>query len=123
MAADPTGRRSTLWSATQIPHILQPQLAAAVTGTPEHKLRVIAPDVGGGFGGKLQVTPEEVLSLLAATRLGKPVKWTETRSESLLSAHHGRDQIQDIAIAAKRDGTVSAWRSTCSPTWAPTCAW
>ena len=74
---------------------------------PEHKLRVIAPDVGGGFGGKLQVTPEEMLASSRRGKLGKPVKYTETRSESLLSAHHGRDQIQDITLAAKRDGTVT----------------
>ncbi|MDX6571779.1 MAG: aerobic carbon-monoxide dehydrogenase large subunit, partial [Gaiellales bacterium] len=91
--------------STQVPHILRLMLAM-VTGTPEHKLRVIAPDVGGGFGGKLQVTPEEVLTLLVAKRLGKPVKWTETRSESLMSAHHGRDQIQYIDIAADREGNV-----------------
>src|SRR3954452_23868410 len=95
----------TMWSSTQVPHILRLMLAM-VTGTPEHKLRVIAPDVGGGFGGKLQVTPEEVLSLLVAKRVGKPVKWTETRSESLMSAHHGRDQIQYIDIAADREGNV-----------------
>src|SRR5581483_2750668 len=76
-------------------------------GMPEHKVRVIAPDVGGGFGGKLQVTPEETLTLLVARRMGKPVKWTETRSESMMTAHHGRDQIQDITIAARRDGTVT----------------
>ena len=107
MVVDPSGEQLTMWSATQIPHILK-TLAAATTGMPEHKLRVIAPDVGGGFGGKLQVTPEEILVLAASVKLGKPVKWTETRSESLLSAHHGRDQIQDITIAAKRDGTVLA---------------
>ena len=61
--------------------------------------------------------------LLGAGKLGKPVKWTETRSESLLTAHHGRDQIQDITIAADRDGTVPAWTWTCSPTWAPTSRW
>src|SRR5205085_5454861 len=88
----PQGDNFTMWSSTQVPHILRLMLAM-VTGTPEHKLRVIAPDVGGGFGGKLQVTPEEVITLLVAKRLGKPVKWTETRSESLMSAHHGRDQI------------------------------
>ncbi|MBM7771563.1 carbon-monoxide dehydrogenase large subunit [Actinokineospora baliensis] len=103
---DPTGEQTTVWSATQIPHILRLMLALT-TGTPEHKLRVIAPDVGGGFGGKLQVTPEEVVSLVVATRLGKPVKWTETRSESLLSAHHGRDQVQKLTLAARRDGTVT----------------
>ncbi|RLK59725.1 xanthine dehydrogenase family protein molybdopterin-binding subunit [Actinokineospora cianjurensis] len=103
---DPTGEQTTVWSATQIPHILRLMLALT-TGTPEHKLRVIAPDVGGGFGGKLQVTPEEVVALVVATRLGKPVKWTESRSESLLSAHHGRDQVQKLTLAARRDGTVT----------------
>ncbi|CRK60258.1 Carbon monoxide dehydrogenase large chain [Alloactinosynnema sp. L-07] len=103
---DPTGEQYTMWSATQIPHILRLMLALT-TNTPEHKVRVIAPDVGGGFGGKLQVTPEEVVCLLAAKRLGKPVKWTESRSESLLSAHHGRDQLQKLTLAANRDGTVT----------------
>lgn len=102
----PLGEGFTMWSATQVPHILRTMLALTL-GVPEHKIRVIAPDVGGGFGGKLQVTPEEVISALVARRLGKPVKYTETRSESLMSAHHGRDQIQDITITAKRDGTVT----------------
>ena len=106
VVVDPTGEQYTMWSATQIPHILR-LMVALTTGTPEHKVRVIAPDVGGGFGGKLQVTPEEVVCLLLAKRLGKPVKWTETRSESLLSAHHGRDQIQKLTLSAKRDGTVT----------------
>jgi carbon-monoxide dehydrogenase large subunit len=101
----PQGDNYTMWSATQVPHILRLMLAM-VTGTPEHKIRVIAPDVGGGFGGKLQVTPEEVITLLVAKRVGKPVKWTETRSESLMSAHHGRDQIQYIDIASDREGNV-----------------
>jgi carbon-monoxide dehydrogenase large subunit len=109
VVVQPQGDNYTLWSSTQIPHILRVMLAM-VTGVPEHKLRVIAPDVGGGFGGKLQVTPEEVLSLLIARRLGKPVKWTETRSESLMSAHHGRDQIQYIDIASDREGNVKGLR-------------
>ena len=96
----------TMWSATQIPHILR-TLLGVVLGIPEQKIRVIAPDVGGGFGGKIAVMPEEVLCTLTALRLNKPVKWTESRSESLLSAHHGRDQIQDITITAKKDGTVT----------------
>jgi carbon-monoxide dehydrogenase large subunit len=103
---DPTGEQITLWSSTQIPHILRFLLAAQL-GVPEHKIRVIAPDVGGGFGGKLQVTPEDFLTFLVARRLGKPVKYTESRSESLLSGHHGRDQIQKLTLSAKRDGTVT----------------
>ena len=105
VVVQPQGDNYTMWSATQIPHILRVMLAL-VTGIPEHKLRVIAPDVGGGFGGKLQVTPEEILALVMARRLGKPVKWTETRSESLMTAHHGRDQIQYIDIAADREGNI-----------------
>ncbi|CDZ89721.1 xanthine dehydrogenase family protein molybdopterin-binding subunit [Rhodococcus ruber] len=105
VVVDPTGPQITVWSATQVPHILKIMLAMTL-GIPEHKLRVIAPDVGGGFGGKLQVTPEELLALLVARRLGKPVKYTETRSESMVAAHHGRDQIQKLTLAARRDGTV-----------------
>ncbi len=109
VVVQPQGDNFTMWSATQIPHVLRVMLAM-VTGVPEHKLRIIAPDVGGGFGGKLQVNPEEVLALLVARRLGKPVKWTETRSESLMTAHHGRDQIQYIDIAADREGNVKGLR-------------
>jgi carbon-monoxide dehydrogenase large subunit len=109
VVVQPQGENFTLWSSTQIPHILRLMLAM-VTGIAEHKIRVVAPDVGGGFGGKLQVTPEEVISLLVARRLGKPVKWNETRSESLMSAHHGRDQIQYIDIAADREGNIKGLR-------------
>jgi carbon-monoxide dehydrogenase large subunit len=105
-AVDPTGEQITMWSATQVPHILKLMLALTLW-IPESKLRVIAPDVGGGFGGKLQVTPEEVITLLAARRTGKPCKYTETRSESLMAAHHGRDQWQKLTLAAKADGTVT----------------
>lgn len=103
---DPTGTQITMWSATQVPHILR-VMSALTLGIPEHKLRVIAPDVGGGFGGKIGVLPEEMMSLLVAQKLGKPVKWNETRSETMLAAHHGRDQIQDITISATRDGQVT----------------
>jgi aerobic carbon-monoxide dehydrogenase large subunit len=101
----PLGEEYTLWSATQIPHVLR-FLLAAITGIPEQNLRVIAPDVGGGFGSKLQVTAEEELALLIARKLGKPVKWTESRSEGNLTVHHGRDQWQRIKIAADRDGRI-----------------
>jgi aerobic carbon-monoxide dehydrogenase large subunit len=107
VVVDPTTEQLTMWSSTQVPHVLRIMLGLTL-GLPEHKLRIIAPDVGGGFGGKLQVIPEEILATLVARRLGKPVKWTETRSESMVSGHHGRDQIQDITVAAKRDGSVTA---------------
>ncbi|HEX6876806.1 MAG TPA: xanthine dehydrogenase family protein molybdopterin-binding subunit [Nocardioidaceae bacterium] len=106
VVVDPTGEQLTMWSATQIPHILR-YLLAATTGVPESKIRVIAPDVGGGFGGKLQSTPEEWITWLAARRTGKPVKYTETRSESLMAGHHGRDQWQRLTLAATKDGTVT----------------
>ncbi|PZG33613.1 carbon monoxide dehydrogenase [Spongiactinospora gelatinilytica] len=105
VVATTDGDTCTLYSATQIPHVLRVMLALT-TGIPEHRLRVIAPDVGGGFGSKLQVTAEEVLLLLMTRRLGRPVKWTESRSEGNLTVHHGRDQIQRVKLAADRDGRV-----------------
>ena len=103
---DPTGEQITMWSATQIPHILRLMLALTL-GISESKVRVIAPDVGGGFGGKLQVTPEEVITMLAARRTGKPCKYTETRSESLMAAHHGRAQVQRLKLSATKDGILT----------------
>ena len=73
---------------------------------PQNKLRVVAPDVGGGFGSKLQFYREEILATVLCQKLGKPVKWTESRSENMVATHHGRDQIQDIQLAVKRDGTI-----------------
>ncbi|MCW2916421.1 MAG: aldehyde oxidase and xanthine dehydrogenase molybdopterin binding protein, partial [Actinomycetia bacterium] len=105
VVCEPLGDEFTLWSATQIPHILRLMLAM-VTGIPEHKLRVIAPDVGGGFGSKLQVYGEEVICLLLARRLGRPIKWTESRSEGTMATHHGRDQIQRLTLAAESDGKI-----------------
>jgi carbon-monoxide dehydrogenase large subunit len=99
------GDEYTLWSATQIPHVLRVMLALT-TGIPEQNLRVIAPDVGGGFGSKLQVTAEEVLALLISRKVGRPVKWTESRSEGNLTVHHGRDQWQRIKLAADSDGRI-----------------
>nr|BFD81076.1 molybdopterin-dependent oxidoreductase [Streptomyces sp. Xyl84] len=95
----------TVYSATQIPHILRIMLSV-VTGVPEHKLRVVAPDVGGGFGSKLQVYGEEAVALAVARELGRPVKWTESRSEGYLATHHGRGMIQDIELAATREGRL-----------------
>ena len=95
----------TVYSATQIPHILRLMLALT-TGIPEQKLRVVAPDVGGGFGSKLDVYAEEVIALVVARKLGRPVKWTASRSEGYQTTVHGRDQIQDLEIAATRDGRI-----------------
>jgi aerobic carbon-monoxide dehydrogenase large subunit len=95
----------TVYSSTQIPHVLRVMLALT-TGIPEHKIRVITPDVGGGFGSKLNVYAEEVIALILAKRLGRPVRWTESRSEGYQATIHGRDQIQDIEIAARADGKI-----------------
>jgi aerobic carbon-monoxide dehydrogenase large subunit len=99
----------TLWSTTQVPHIARTTLSM-VCGISEAKLRVIAPDVGGGFGSKLNVYAEEALALAVARRLGRPVKWTEGRTEGYVSTIHGRDQVQEIELAATADGTITAVR-------------
>jgi carbon-monoxide dehydrogenase large subunit len=99
----------TMWSATQVPHIARVTLSGT-TGIPETKLRVIAPDVGGGFGSKLNVYAEEALCLVLARRLGLPVKWTEERSENYVATIHGRDVLQDIELAATAEGTITAVR-------------
>jgi carbon-monoxide dehydrogenase large subunit len=100
----------TLWSTTQVPHIARVTLSG-VTGIPEAKLRVIAPDVGGGFGSKLNVYAEEALALALARRLGRAVKWTESRSEGYVSTIHGREQIQEIDLAATAEGKITAVRT------------
>ncbi|TVR30459.1 MAG: xanthine dehydrogenase family protein molybdopterin-binding subunit, partial [Nitriliruptor sp.] len=102
-------RETTLWSATQVPHILRLMLALTC-GVPEHELRVVAPDVGGGFGSKLNVYAEEAICLVLARKLGKPVKWTETRSEGYQATIHGRDQIQDVSLAFNEDHTIRGMR-------------
>jgi carbon-monoxide dehydrogenase large subunit len=108
--AEVRGDSLTLYTSTQIPHITRFQLSLML-GIPEDKLRVIAPDVGGGFGSKLQVYAEEALVAALAKRLGRPVKWTETRSENMTTSHHGRDQVDYVTLAAKRDGTLTGCRS------------
>jgi carbon-monoxide dehydrogenase large subunit len=100
----------TMWSATQVPHIARVTLSM-VTGVPEAKLRVIAPDVGGGFGSKLNVYAEEALALALARRLGRPIKWIETRSEGYLATIHGRDVVQEIELAATAEGKIRAVRT------------
>jgi aerobic carbon-monoxide dehydrogenase large subunit len=99
----------TLWSSTQIPHILRLTLAG-VLGIPEARLRVIAPDVGGGFGSKLEVYAEEALSLALARRMHRPVKWIEGRTEAYNATIHGRDVLQEIELAATSEGKITAVR-------------
>ena len=99
----------TLWSSTQIPHLMRTQVALMI-GMPENKLRVITPEVGGGFGSKLNVYAEEALLGWISMQLGKPVKWIETRRENIQATIHGRGQVGDIGVAFKNDGTLTGLR-------------
>jgi carbon-monoxide dehydrogenase large subunit len=99
----------TLYSSTQIPHLLR-TLVAQMLGLAENRLRVIAPEVGGGFGSKLNVYAEEALMCFVSMRIGKPVKWIESRRENFQSTIHGRGHVDYYEIAAKRDGTVLGLR-------------
>jgi len=105
----PHGGDITLYSATQIPHILK-VMAAATTGIPENQIRVIAPAVGGGFGAKLNVNPDEILALTLANKLGRAVRWTESRTEAAGSTHQGRGQLQHIELAADSNGKLQGVR-------------
>ena len=105
----PFGGDMTLYSSTQVPHILK-VMTALTLGIPEHQLRVIAPAVGGGFGSKLNVYAEELLCVALARRHALPVRWTETRSEGCQATIHGRGQIQDIELAADADGRLTGLR-------------
>ena len=100
----------TLWATSQNPHIVR-FLLSLDTGIPEQKIRVIAPEVGGGFGSKIPHYPEDSMVIFASKKLGCPVKWAETRSENYRSTIHGRDHIQDVEMAAKKDGTILALRA------------
>ncbi|MBM3726187.1 MAG: xanthine dehydrogenase family protein molybdopterin-binding subunit [Acidobacteria bacterium] len=95
----------TLYSSTQVPHLLR-TLIALMLGLPENKTRVVAPEMGGGFGSKLNVYAEEALMGFVAMKIGKPVKWIESRRENYLTTIHGRGHVDYFEIAAKRDGTI-----------------
>jgi carbon-monoxide dehydrogenase large subunit len=97
----------TLWTSTQVPHLVRTLLPGLV-GVPENKTRIVAPEVGGGFGSKLNLYAEEVLAAHLARRLGAPVKWIETRRENAAATIHGRDQVGEYEVAVKKDGTVLA---------------
>src|SRR5882762_6101552 len=99
----------TVWSSTQIPHLLRTQLALMI-GIPENKLRVITPEVGGGFGSKLNVYAEEALLGWISMQLAKPVKWIESRRENMQATIHGRAQVGTIEVGVKNDGTITGLR-------------
>ena len=99
----------TVWSSTQIPHLLRTQLALMI-GIPENKLRVITPEVGGGFGSKLNVYAEEALLGWISMQLGKPVKWIESRRENMQATIHGRAQVGTVEVGVKNDGTITGLR-------------
>jgi carbon-monoxide dehydrogenase large subunit len=106
--ADYRGGSLTLWTSTQVPHFVR-LFMALLLGLSEDHVRVIAPEVGGGFGSKLQVYGEELAACWASRKLGRPVKWIETRSENMATTHQGRDQISHTKMGAKRDGTITAF--------------
>jgi carbon-monoxide dehydrogenase large subunit len=99
----------TLWSSTQIPHLMRTQVAIMI-GIPENRLRVITPEVGGGFGSKLNVYAEEALLGWISMQLGKPAKWIETRRENMAATIHGRGQVGEIEIGFKNDATITGLR-------------
>jgi carbon-monoxide dehydrogenase large subunit len=102
---EPGKESLTIWSSTQNPHILK-SLIAAVVGFGQDQVRAIAPEVGGGFGSKINIYPEEYVAAAVSKRLGLPVKWIEDRSEAFVATTHGRDIIGYLEMAAKRDGKV-----------------
>ncbi|HEY4919417.1 MAG TPA: xanthine dehydrogenase family protein molybdopterin-binding subunit, partial [Xanthobacteraceae bacterium] len=100
----------TLWNTTQNPHVARLVISAFIGMAPEHKLRVIAPDVGGGFGSKIFIYPEEVVCLWAAKKVGRPVKWVADRSEAFIADAHGRDHVTSAEMAFDADGKITALR-------------
>jgi carbon-monoxide dehydrogenase large subunit len=106
--ADHRAGELVLWSSTQVPHFVRLFLGLLL-GISEERVRVIAPEVGGGFGSKLQVYGEEVLACWCSRKLERPVKWIETRTENMAVTHQGRDQIADVRMGVKRDGTITAY--------------
>ena len=101
----------TVWNTTQNPHIVR-FLTSLVLGISEDRIRVIAPEVGGGFGSKIAAYPADFVTMFCSRKLGRPVKWTETRTENYQATTHGRDHVQQVELAAKKDGTVLGLRCT-----------
>jgi aerobic carbon-monoxide dehydrogenase large subunit len=111
VVATPDGGGVTLWTSTQVPHLIADAVAECLE-LHRPRVRVVATDVGGGFGGKAQVYPEEILLAWIARRMNAPVKWIETRSEHMQSASHARDQEIELSAAVRRDGRILAIRAT-----------
>jgi carbon-monoxide dehydrogenase large subunit len=109
-AYDRSSDSYTLYVANQNPHVERLLMCAFVLGIPEHKMRVVAPDVGGGFGSKIFLYGEETALVWAAKRIGRPIKWTADRSEAFLSDAHGRDHVTTVELACERDGRFQALR-------------
>ncbi|WP_300517003.1 xanthine dehydrogenase family protein molybdopterin-binding subunit [Aliiroseovarius sp.] len=108
---DAAGGDSTLYTTSQNPHVIRLLMGAFVLGIPEHKLRVVAPDVGGGFGSKIFHYAEEAFCTFAAKALERPVKWTSTRSEAFITDAHGRDHVTTIQLALDADNNFTAIRT------------
>ena len=108
---NPGTNQLTVWTSTQIPHLVR-LLMALVTGHPEHLIRIIAPDVGGGFGSKLYLYAEELITAIVAKQVGRPVKWIEQRTEAYIATTHGRDHLSDVVITGNRDGTITGLKTT-----------
>jgi carbon-monoxide dehydrogenase large subunit len=104
---NPASDEYTVWMTSQAPHVMRLLMTAFVFGIPETKMRVISPQVGGGFGAKIYLYPEYVLMTALSKKIGRPVKWSETRRENYIATTHGRDHITDVEIGAKKDGTVT----------------
>ncbi len=107
---DPATGELTLWVTSQNPHVHRLLMCAFVLGIPEHKVRVIAPDVGGGFGSKIFLYNEEVVCSWAARQLKRPVRWTATRREAYLTDAHGRDHVTEAELALSREGKMLGLR-------------
>jgi carbon-monoxide dehydrogenase large subunit len=107
---NPAADEYTVWMTSQTTHIMRLLMTAFVFGIPETKIRVISPQVGGGFGSKIYLYPEYCLMAALAKRLGAPVKWMETRRENYVATTHGRDHITDLEVGATRDGKITALR-------------
>ncbi len=108
---DDSTQEHTLYTTSQNPHVIRLLMGAFVLGIPEHKLRVVAPDVGGGFGAKIYHYAEEAFCTFAAKAVGRPVKWTSSRSEAFMSDAHGRDHVTKIELAMDENGKFLALRT------------